>query len=130
MIRPPLTLLLTHDAELEQQSRSAVRASGGNQVVARNVGEALQIACARSGDLDLAVIDLENGCRGMTLLSAMSMLRRDLPIAVITGADAAETAALAYANGAAGCLAKPASATELEILMRALREQKPQLQAA
>ena len=130
MITPYLTLLVTNDSELERHSTNAVRASGGAQLVARNVGDALRILCARRADLDFAVIDLDNGCRGMTLLSAMSMLRRDLPIAVITGADAAETAALAYANGAAGCLAKPASATDLEILMRALREQKPQLQAA
>ena len=39
----------------------------------------------------------------MTLLSAISMLREDLPIIVITRDDEKHVEALAYANGAAAC---------------------------
>ena len=129
-MKSKLVLLLTQDVGLEEQSTKAVRKSGGALTVARTVGEALQIVCARGRALDLALIDFDNGSRGMTLLSALKMLRWGLPIMVVTSIDTHHVAALAYANGAAACLAKPICATELEIAIRALGESKLQLEAA
>src|ERR1700694_3087977 len=100
-----LVLLLTHDRQFEKQLTEALLETGGSVVlVARKVGDALQIVCARGHELDLAVIDFDEGCHGMTLLSAIDMCRHQLPIVVIASTDAYHTAALAYANGAA-CLA-------------------------
>ena len=62
--------------------------------------------------------------------TAIKAMRHALPIIVVMSSDPSEVASLAYANGAAVCLTKPVNATELEIIFRALREPRVQLQAA
>jgi CheY-like chemotaxis protein len=69
-------------------------------------------------DLDLAIIDFEHGPHGMTLLSAISMLRGDLPVIVITHDDEKHVEALAYTNGATACFSKPISTTQLVAAIR------------
>ena len=123
-------LLLTHDVGLEEQAIEAVLESGAVLVVARTVSEALEFVCRSGFELDLAVIDFDNGCRGMTLLSAVSTLRPDLPIVAVTSIDTAQVTARAFAHGAAACLAKPVNATELEIVIRAFGQPRLQLVAA
>ena len=56
----------------------------------------------------------------MTLLSAISTLREDLPIIVITRDDEEQVQALAYANGARACFSKQAVATQLANAIREL----------
>jgi DNA-binding NarL/FixJ family response regulator len=70
----------------------------------------LQIVCQRGGELDFAVMDFDDGCRGMTLLSAVHTCYEQLPIVVTTSEDAEQASCLAYANGARACLKKPLSA--------------------
>ena len=125
-----LVLLLTRDHNFERLLAEALLHHGAVMLIARNVGDALQIVCARGRELDFAVIDFDDGCHGMTLLSAVNTCRPELPIIVVTSGDAYHAAALAYANGAAACLAKPISAAELEIVIRELGEPKLELEAA
>ncbi len=125
-----LVLLLTHDRNFERLLAEALLDHGAVMLIARNVGDALQIVCARGREFDFAVIDFDDGCHGMTLLSAINTCRPELPIIVVTSGDAYHAAALAYANGAAVCLAKPISAAELEIVIRELGEPKLELEAA
>jgi DNA-binding NarL/FixJ family response regulator len=54
-------------------------------------------------------MDFDNGCRGMTLLSAVHTCYERLPIVVTTSDDAEHACFLAYANGARTCLKKPLS---------------------
>jgi CheY-like chemotaxis protein len=49
----------------------------------------------------------------MTLLSAISALREDMPVIVITRDDQKHVEALAYTNGATACFSKPISTTQL-----------------
>jgi DNA-binding NarL/FixJ family response regulator len=77
----------------------------------------LQIVCGVGRALDLAVIDFESGPHGMTLLSAISACRPNLPIVVVTRDDEKHVEALAYANGATACLPKPISATHIAELI-------------
>lgn len=125
-----LILLLTEDIDVEEELAEAAREAGVGLIQAKNVSEAIQIAWARGREIDLAIIDVDDDCHGMMLLSALDMLHTGLPVVVITSADTDHVAALAYANGAAACLAKPINATELEIVIRALSERKLELQAA
>lgn len=125
-----LVLLLTRDREFEKVLAEALRAGGAIILVARNATKALQIICARGRELDVAVIDFDRGCRGMTLLGALSTCREDLPVVVVTSSDTYHAAAVAYANSAAACLAKPISASELEIVIRELHKPKLELAAA
>jgi DNA-binding NtrC family response regulator len=119
-------LLLTRDRKFEKLLREALRESGATILSARDVGDALQIVCTRGAELDLAVIDRDD-CHGMTLLSAINACQHELPIVVVTSSDAYHCAALAYANGAAACVAKPITATELALAIHDLRAPKLEL---
>ncbi len=122
-------LLLTHDREFEKLLREALRESDSIVLVARDIDDALQIVCTRGAELDLAVIDRDDG-HGINLLSAINACQRELPIVVMTSRDAYHCAALAYANGAAACVAKPITATELQLAIADLRAPKLELAVA
>lgn len=127
-------LLLTQDHEFEELLREALSESGATLLVARNVGDALQIVCTRGAELDLAVID-RGDCHGINLLSAIKACQHELPVVVVTSSDTYHCdtyhcAALAYANGAAACVAKPITATELALAIHDLRAPKLELAVA
>jgi CheY-like chemotaxis protein len=121
----PLMLLLTNDRELEDSVAEVLLAFGGVSHLTGDPGEALETVCCVH-DLDLAVIDFEHGPHGMTLLSAIRMLREDLPIIVITHDDEKHVEALACANGATACFSKPVSTSQLEVAIREFCSPKPE----
>ena len=126
-----LILLLTHDREFENLLTEAVIATGPALIlVARTVGDALRIVCTRGRELDFAVIDFDDGCHGMSLLSALDTCRPGLPVVAVASQDVYHAAAVAYANGVAACLAKPIGASDLEIVIQELRNPKLALEAA
>jgi CheY-like chemotaxis protein len=110
-------LLLTNDSELEDAVAEALLELGGVSYLKRDAGDVLETVCGVH-DLDLAVIDFEHGPHGMTLLSAISVLREDLPIIVITHDDEKHVEALAYTNGASACFSKPVSTRQLVAAIR------------
>ena len=126
-----LVLLLTRDRDFEKLLTRAVLETGAAAIlVARTVGDALHVVCTRGRELDFAVIDFDDGCHGMTLLSALDTCRHGLPVVVATSLDVYHAAAVAYANGVAACLAKPIGASDLEIVIQELRNPKLELEAA
>jgi CheY-like chemotaxis protein len=100
-------------------------------LIAHEPGDALQIICHQGKQLDLAVIDFEDGCHGMTLLTAIQTCCPEVPLVAIVPAssDVYHASALAYANGATACLTKPVSSNELEVAIGQLDEAKLQLEA-
>jgi DNA-binding NtrC family response regulator len=122
-MKTPIMLLLTNDNGLEDLVADALSAIGGVSHLTRDAGDALEIICGVD-DLDLAIIDFEHGPHGMTLLSAISTLRGDLPVIVITCDDEQHVEALAYANGATACFSKQAVATRLANAIRKLCNSK------
>ena len=129
-MKTPTILLLTNDPKLEDCVAHVLRHSGGLGHLAHSADDALQIVCGTGRDLDLAVIDFESGPHGMTLLSAISMCREDLPVIVIAHDDEKHVEALAYANGAAACLPKPISAAQFAEAMSQCRPAQRQLAIA
>ena len=111
-MKTPVMLLLTNDNELEELVAGALSEIGGVSHLTRDAGDALETICGVN-DLDVAIIDFEHGPHGMTLLSAISTLREDLPLVVISRDDEEHVEAVAYANGATACLSKQAVATQL-----------------
>jgi DNA-binding NtrC family response regulator len=111
-MKTPVMLLLTNDNELEELVADALSEIGGISHLTRTAGDALETICGVD-DLDLAIIDFEHGPHGITLLTAISTLREDLPVIVITRDDEQHVEALAYANGATACFSKQAVATQL-----------------
>ncbi len=125
-----LVLPPTRDRAFENLLAGALGKNGSAVLFTRNVAEALQIIRSRLRDLDLAVIDLDHDCRGMTLLSAINTCRPELRIMMIASSDIYRAATLSYANGAAACLAKPISAAVLETVIGKLDKPKLKLAAA
>ena len=109
-MKSPLILLFTRDGDFAQSICEALSGTGAIVLVARDVRDALQIVCQRGRELDSALMDFDDGCRGMTLLSAVHTCYERLPILVTTSEDGEPTRSLAYANGAQTCLKKPLSA--------------------
>jgi DNA-binding NtrC family response regulator len=109
-MKSPLILLFTRDGAFAQSVGEALFGTGAVVLMARDVRDGLQIVCQRGGELDFAVMDFDDGCRGMTLLSAVHTCYEQLPIVVTTPEKAEHASFLAYANGARTCLKKPLSA--------------------
>jgi DNA-binding NtrC family response regulator len=82
-----------------------------------------KIGCQPATDLDLAIID-RSDCHAIALLSALRGCRHDLPVVVMTSSQSCHCAAIAYANGAAACLAKPIAAADLKVVFRQPYEPK------
>jgi CheY-like chemotaxis protein len=118
-MKTPVMLLLTCDNGLEELLADLLSEIGGVSHLTHDAGDALETICGVE-DLDLAIIDFEHGPHGMTLLSAISTLREDLPVIVITRDDEEHVEALAYANGATACFSKQAVATQLANAIREL----------
>ena len=121
-MKSPLILLLTRDLNVEKMVVQALLPGGSIVLNARNVADALQVLCARGSELELAIIDFDHGCQGMTMLGAITACQKDLSIVVVTSSDVCH--APAYANGAAACLAKPITAEEIAIAFEALKGPK------
>jgi CheY-like chemotaxis protein len=122
-MKTPVTLLLTNDNELEELVANALSEIGGVSHLTCDAGDALE-TIGGVNELDLVIIDFEHGPHGMTLLSAISTLRENLPLIAITSDDEQHVEALAYANGATVCLSKQAVATQLANTIRQLYPSK------
>ena len=73
-------LLFTSDTEFEWVVRQALLGTDTIFLIARTVSDALQIACQRGRELDLAIMTFGEDCHGMTLLSAIHGCYEQLPI--------------------------------------------------
>lgn len=124
-MKTPVIFLLTNDNGLEDLVARALSEIGGVSHLTHAAGEALETICSVH-DLDLAIIDFEHGPHGMTLLSAISTLREDLPVIAITRDDEEHVEELAYANGATACFSKQAVATQLVETIRELSKPRPE----
>src|SRR5215470_4405495 len=123
-----LALLLTHDAGFEKIVTDALEDTGEKVLIRHDVDHAMQVGCSRITQLDLAIID-RSDCHAITLLSALKACRHDLPVVVIASSESYHCTALAYANGAAACLAKPITINDLRVVLRQLCEPKLTLAA-
>jgi len=118
-MKSPLILLFTRDGDFAQSVRGALFETGATVLVARDVRDALQIVWQRGRELEFALMDFDDGCRGRTLLSAVHNCYERLPIVVTTSEKAEHASFLAYANGARTCLKKPLS---VEVLAKAIAD--------
>ena len=109
-MKSPLIFLFTRDGDFAQSVRDALFETGATVLIARDVRDGLRIVWQRGCELDFALMDFDDGCRGRTLLSAVHNCYEQLPIVVTTSEEAEHAISLAYANGARTCLKKPLSA--------------------
>jgi DNA-binding response OmpR family regulator len=129
-MKPQVVLLYTRDHSFDGLLGEALAGTGALVLVARTVGDALQIVCRQGRELDFALMDFDGGCHGMTLLRAVHTCYEQLPILVTTSKDADHATAVAYANGARGCFNKPLHAAMLADAIADLNAAHHQLVAA
>ena len=129
-VKPRLVLLYTHDRDFDRVLSDALFGTDAIVLIARSVGDALQVISSRGRELDFAILDFNDGCRGMTLLSAINTCHQQLPTLVVTSKDAEHASAVAYANGARACLTKPVLAAELADTIGKVSEPDTQFAAA
>src|SRR6266566_1406332 len=99
-MKSPLILLFTRDGDFARLVCEALSQTDAVVLIARDVRDGLQILDQRGRELDFAVMDFDDGCRGRTLLSAVHTCNERLPIVVATSEDSEHASFLAYANGA------------------------------
>lgn len=129
-MKTPVIALLTNDPSLEECVAQVLLETGGLSHLAHSASDVLDLVCTIGQDLDLAVIDCEHGPHGLTLVGAINSRRKAFPVIVLTGPGEKYIEALAYASGAAVCLSKPVSATQLAEAMKQCRRSQPQLAIA
>jgi len=129
-MKPRLVLLYTHDRNFDRVLSDALFGTDAIVLIARSVSDALQVISSRGRELDFAILDFNDGCRGMTLLSAINTCHQQLPTLVVTSKDAEHGSAVAYANGARACLTKPVLAAELADTIGKASEPDTQFAAA
>jgi DNA-binding NtrC family response regulator len=130
LMKPSVILLFTRDRSFDQVVTNALCETTAVVLIARNVADALQIVCQRGRELACALMDFDEGCRGMTLLSAVHTCYPRLPILVTTWKDANHVNAVVYANGARVCFNKPMPAAHLTNVVTDLQQTRAQLAAA
>jgi DNA-binding NtrC family response regulator len=108
-----LVLLYTRDPNFDRVLTEALLGTDAIVLIARSVGDALQVVSRRGRELDFAILDFNDGCRAMTLLSAVHTCCEKLPTLVVTSKDSEHASAVAYANGARVRLNKPLPAVLL-----------------
>jgi DNA-binding response OmpR family regulator len=106
-MKPRFVFLYTRDPNFDRAVSEALFGTDAVVLIARSVGDALRVISNQGCELDFAILDFNDGCRGMTLLSAVHTCHQELPILVTISEDAEHSTAVAYANGARACLNKP-----------------------
>ena len=122
-VTAPLALLCTRDSSLGATLVEVMSPTGGSILAVQNLDDALETICSRQHDIDFAMVDFDDGCHQMTLLSAISSVCEGLPIVAVINEDFEHAAALGYANGAAACLVKPFTAATVAEAIRSASEQ-------
>jgi CheY-like chemotaxis protein len=128
-MKTPLMLLITNDDGLKDLVAEALSEMGGVSHRTRDPGDALEAVCGAQ-DLDVVLIDIDQGAHVITRLNAIKTCRQDLPVIAITRDNDKHLEALAYANGAAACFPKPISAVRLATAICKLRRLSSELVAA
>jgi DNA-binding NtrC family response regulator len=96
-MKPCLVLLYTHDRNCDRLLSETLSGTGAIVLIARSVGDAVQVVSSRGRELEFAILDFNDGCRGMTLLSAVHTCHQQLPILVTTSENAEHATAVARA---------------------------------
>ncbi len=84
-MKPRLVLLYTHDRNFDRPLSEALIGTGAIVLITRSVGDGVQIVSSRGRELDFAILDFNDGCRGVTLLSAADLYLANEEIAEIEG---------------------------------------------
>ena len=113
MMKPRLVLLYTRDRKFDRILKEALRGTRALVLIARNLDALRQIVFRRGRELDLAILDFNQGFRGVTVLNALDGCYDKRSTLAASSEDEDCAGALAFAKSARVCLNKPFSSAIL-----------------
>jgi len=115
-----ILIVATTDAIANQAIAYAAAQTGHRLGFATDSREACEMLAASPNDVDLLIVDLDNGVNRLSLLDAFRCSENVPPVIVLTQFEQSEMEPIARRHGAAACIAKPFSPSELAALVAEL----------
>ena len=112
-MKPRLVLLYTRDRNFDRVLKEALLGTRAVVLIARSLDAMRKIVFRRGGELDLAILDFNQGFRGMTVLNALNRRYDKLPTLAMSSEGEDRAGARAFAKTARVCLSKPFSSAIL-----------------
>ena len=112
-MKPRLVLLYTRDRNFDRVLKEALWGTRAVVLIARNPEAVRKIVFRRGRELDLAILDFNQGFRGMTVLNALNGCYDNVPTLAVSSKGEGRAGALAFARNARVCLSKPFSSAIL-----------------
>jgi DNA-binding response OmpR family regulator len=108
-----ILLVANGDADSNAIVAEAAKQTGRGLTKISSDRRAFEILNMATDDVDLAIIDLDPGIHSLSILEAMGWAETAPPIIVVTSLEESEAAPIASRHGAAACIGKPFTASQL-----------------
>jgi DNA-binding response OmpR family regulator len=108
-----ILLVTDGDADSNAIIAEAAKQTGHGLTKTSSDRQAFEILNMATEDVDLAIIDLDPGIHSLSILEAMGWAENSPPIIVVTNLEESEAAPIASRHGAAACIGKPFTASQL-----------------
>jgi len=112
-MKPRLVLLYARDRNFDRVLKEALLGTRAVVLIARSLDAVRKIVCRRGRELDLAILDFNQGFRGMTVLNALNGCYDKLLTLAVSSEGEDGAGALTFAKSARVCLTKPFSSAIL-----------------
>lgn len=112
-MKPRLVLLYTHDRNFDRVLKEALLGTRAVVLIARSLDAVRKIVFRWRRELDLAVLDFNQGFSGMTVLTALNSRYDKLRTLAASSEGEDRACTFALAKGARICLSKPFSSAIL-----------------
>jgi len=129
-MKPRLVLLYARDRSFDRVLKEALLGTRAIVLIARSLDAVRKIVFRRGHELDLAILDLNRGFRGMTVLSAPNGCYDKWRTLAVNSEGDDRTGAVAFAKSARVCLSKPFSSAILAKAIAILCPTQTQLAVA
>jgi DNA-binding NtrC family response regulator len=107
-------LLISKEASDSNATIAEAAARAGLSLLqAPDAKRAFELLRSGLAEIDLVIIDVDPGIHSMAILEAIAARDTSPPVIVVTGFEQFEMAPIARRHGAAACIAKPFTASEL-----------------
>jgi len=112
-MKPRLILLYTRDRNFDRVLKEALLGTRAVVLIARSLDAVRKIVFRRGRELDLAVLDFNQGFRGMTVVNAVNRRYDKLPTLGMSSEGEHRAGVRVFAKSARVCLSKPFSSAIL-----------------
>ncbi len=108
-----ILLVANGDADSNAIIAEAAKQTGRGLTKANSDRQAFEVLSMATDDVDMAIIDLDPGIHSLSILEAMGWAETAPPIIVVTSLNESEAAPIASRHGAAACIGKPFTASQI-----------------